>query len=209
MTEQLKKRLPFIFFVLIFVIPFLLALIVLKTGFWQTLPQTQSGKLINQPLHFTDLILPSPPASSSQKNNLPVLSSTWKIIYIMPEQCDNECKAHLWQMKQIHIALGVDQPRVTRWAIKTLNTQKSDAETALDPELLITLGNTKNIVSLLLNEFPDDLAQGSQGKIFVVDPAGNIVLGYGTGPTQQKELLHQGKGMLSDLRKLLKLSRIG
>ena len=45
-------------------------------------------------------------------------------------------------------------------------------------------------------------------EIYVSDPLGNVILKYPT-PKTDEEVLSVGKAMLSDLRKLLKYSRVG
>jgi hypothetical protein len=199
MTDYLLKRLSIISFIGVFAIPFLAALLILKTGFWQDLPKSHAGKMIDPPVSFTDLVMPTSAPTAP----------TWKIIYLLPEACLESCQAHLWQLKQIHTALGVDRSRVSRWMIQTPNTSNVAAHTQKDLELSVIAGNTQKITSLLIHQFPKDLSEGSQGKILIADPLGNIVLGYSTQLNDEAHILAQGKAILTDIRKLLKLSRIG
>ena len=47
----------------------------------------------------------------------------------------------------------------------------------------------------------------AQGQVVIVDPLGLLVMSYTPKPTE--DLVKLSKDMLADLRKLLKLSRVG
>ena len=51
-------------------------------------------------------------------------------------------------------------------------------------------------------------AQLAPNSVYVSDPLGNVILKY-AAPTSDEGVLALGKAMLSDLRKLLKYSRVG
>ena len=218
MTDYLLKRLSMISFIGVFAIPFLAAFLILKTGFWQDLPKSHTGTMIDPPVSFADLVMPStstpnlsiiPSTPTTSNLSTTPKTSTWKIIYLLPEACKESCQAHLWQLKQLHVALGVDRSRVSRWIIQTPNTSHITDQIQADPEFSVIQGNTQKIADLLMQQFPKDLKEGSQGKILIADPLGNIILGYSTQLGDQAEILTQGKAILTDIRKLLKLSRIG
>ncbi|MDG2932729.1 cytochrome oxidase biogenesis cluster protein, partial [Vibrio parahaemolyticus] len=50
-------------------------------------------------------------------------------------------------------------------------------------------------------------AKVKPGQMLIVDPLGQLVMSYSPKPNEDLVLLN--KGMLADLRKLLKLSRVG
>ncbi|WP_298440659.1 hypothetical protein [uncultured Ferrimonas sp.] len=105
---------------------------------------------------------------------------TWQIVTFVPNQCDHACQQHLQQLNQAHIALGREHTRVIPIAYS------SEAITA--PERF------RQVINPPLQQALAPYA------MVVVDPWGQWVLGYQQG---------QSRDMLLDLRKLLKLSRIG
>ncbi len=50
-------------------------------------------------------------------------------------------------------------------------------------------------------------AKVQQGQVLIVDPLGQLVMSYTAEPNE--DLVKLSKDMLADLRKLLKLSRVG
>ena len=71
-----------------------------------------------------------------------------------------------------------------------------------------SLGNLKSDVWAFNQVSTAAKGKLDPAKIYVADPLGNIILEYPQPKTDQ-EVLTFGKAMLSDLRKLLKYSRIG
>lgn len=107
-------------------------------------------------------------------------TNRWQIVTFVPADCDNACQQHLNQLSQAHIALGREQPRVIAIAYGSGG--------ATVPERFTHIAS-----SALKSEL------APYGMV-VVDPWGQWVMGYQVG---------QAREMLLDLRKLLKLSRIG
>ncbi len=104
----------------------------------------------------------------------------WQIITFVPSQCAPSCQAHLQQLQQVHVALGRERPRVHPIAFSDAPLSAPDGVTV--------------VVQPQLQPLLPELA------VVIVDPLGQWVLHY-----QTDEL----SGLLKDLRKLLKLSRIG
>ena len=98
-------------------------------------------------------------------------------------------------------ALGKEHDRVRATVI---STPESDAT-------VIQRLNEKNTVKLLKTnvESVDNVFQGEPvNAIFIADTLNNVILRYPLQVEQQQAILHS-RDILSDLRKLLKLSRIG
>jgi hypothetical protein len=108
---------------------------------------------------------------------------TWWLWVVTREECQAECATAVHQLRQLHILLNKDSDRVQRGLVT-------------DP----------NAIPALLTEYPGvthltgDLEPLSEG-IYIIDPIGNLVLHY--------RLEDAGKPVLTDLKKLLKLSQIG
>jgi len=108
---------------------------------------------------------------------------SWWLWVVSDADCIGECATAVHQLRQLHILLNKDQDRVQRG--------------------LVTMPGLSPVV---LDEYPGvehftgDLSALTEG-VYIVDPIGNLVLHY--------PLTDAGKPVLTDLKKLLKLSQIG
>ena len=114
--------------------------------------------------------------------------------------CDNRCREALTLMRQTRLALNDDMTRVQRLFLVSGNCCDSNY---LDQEQRgLLLGRIDNFAGqTLLETFPDTNKAAELGRIYLVDPLGNLMMKYEPDAPQ--------KGLLQDLKKLLKLSHIG
>lgn len=183
-TNQLKKRsarlnLIIIFFV--FFIPVIAAYVALK-GQWFNLAATNQGELIT-------------PAMQMDVTHLNTdASGKWLMIVPSELECQKLCQESTYLVKQADIALGRETQRVLPSRYITSNQQ------------LILLEQTK------ANEQPAGIinpsAPLSQDYVYIADPLGQIILRYPVSLNREDNLI-AAKHLLADLRKLLKLSRVG
>jgi cytochrome oxidase Cu insertion factor (SCO1/SenC/PrrC family) len=122
----------------------------------------------------------------------------WALLMLVDGSCDLACRASLYKMRQVRLALSHDADRVQRF-------------------LLLEGTHDAGTMALMRNEYPgmpvveprqdgwsDARAQFGEhpaGTVYLVDPHGNLVLRY---PPEAP-----AKGMLKDLKRLLKISNIG
>ncbi len=120
----------------------------------------------------------------------------WAVVVTSDGPCDESCRNMLYLARQSHIALDRDRPRVERFL---LTPSQQDIMTDEFAKFLqqnhADLAVVKGSIPIL------DPTQENASHIFVVDPLGNVILWY--------DKSHDGKELLKDLEKLLKLSRIG
>ncbi len=119
----------------------------------------------------------------------PLTLKGWQLAYVVPEQCDQQCQQQLHLLKQSHIALGKYQERV----VPVLWTSESSDSVDTSMERMA--------INALVAE------KVAQGQVVIVDPLGQLVMSY--TPKPNEDLVKLSKDMLADLRKLLKLSRVG
>ncbi|TVO35741.1 hypothetical protein FOF44_11575 [Vibrio algivorus] len=169
---------------LIFALPVIAAKLILSMNWYQS-GVTNHGVLIDSQLHYQDLGLTNP------------ARHTWQMAYLLPQDCAEICQQQLHLLKQSHIALGKDQPRVMPVVIAA-------------NEKDLTRLQDSGFVLLAAPELWGQLEMKSfAGQDFVlIDPLGQWVMRYPTA-INQDELSDELKGLLADLRKLLKLSRVG
>jgi len=179
-----KSRKSLLLLLSVFIIPVVMAKLALDND-WFNEGVTNSGALIEHELTVSELDITDE-----------ALQKKWLIISQIPENCPDVCKQSLYGINQTFISLGKEMKRVVPVGLYA---------TALDEK---TLGNLKagvwkfNQVTMAAKD------QLDPAKVYVADPLGNIILEY-QQPTTDQEILDFGKAMLSDLRKLLKYSRIG
>lgn len=162
-----------------FVTPVLIAKVVLSLN-WYHGGVTNHGELISPPTSYASLGL-----QLTQPQE-------WQLQYLLPADCQDSCRERLYILRQSHKALGPDQHRAT--PIILLSPES-------DLRALTAFTFRTQPLHPRLRPWLD------KQQILIVDPLGNLVLRYPQVDGSQAHLA-QGKGMIADLRKLLKLSRV-
>jgi hypothetical protein len=127
------------------------------------------------------------------------LKGKWTLLYVSPGPCATVCRIRLYDTRQVRLALDRDMNRVQRVLIaggdccdeKFLHEQHPDLITIRDGAA------TAPLLALL----PGRDAANAPPRVYLIDPLGNLMMSY--VPTARP------KGMLEDLKRLLRLSSIG
>ncbi|HGY9587964.1 TPA: cytochrome oxidase biogenesis cluster protein [Vibrio harveyi] len=119
----------------------------------------------------------------------PLDEKGWQLAYVLPPECKEQCQQQIHLMQQSHIALGKYQERVV--------------------PVIWTSEETNNVAqSIVVMQMNDSLSSRVKaGQMLIVDPLGQLVMSY--TPEANMDLVRLSKDVLADLRKLLKLSRVG
>jgi len=168
---------------------------------WRPVGGTNQGDLI-------DPAVPLPEPDFAHSGGADKLSSTlfrgkWTIAYLGAGRCDERCRRALYLSRQSRIALNKDMDRVQRVFLATDGCCDQEFLLAEHPDLVVVpLGDDATSRSLL-ERFPalGDVPAPAAGRLWIVDPLGNLVLSYSERSPD--------KALLSDLEKLLRLSHIG
>jgi hypothetical protein len=112
----------------------------------------------------------------------------WQLIYARMSPCEQECAQHLGRLLQVQLALGHDQDRVRRAVWHGGSLPRLD-----DPEL-----TTRALDDAVGKRMIDALGAErlSNGRIYVADPRGDVILSYPPN-VEQKELLRDLKRLLA------------
>jgi cytochrome oxidase Cu insertion factor (SCO1/SenC/PrrC family) len=184
----------------LFFVPLFVAF-VMYYGFagWRPSGSTNKGDLITPARPIETGVLLSPQDQPLEED---VIKGKWSLVFIGDGQCDARCREALTLIRQTRLALNDDASRVQRMFLATANC--CDMEyLSTEHEGLITARVEEESDRALLETFPryQDVPVETAGRIYIVDPLGNLMMSYAPDAPD--------KALLEDLRKLLKLSRIG
>ena len=201
------NRKTFLIALSVFVIPFLAALLLHKTGLYKSVGTTNRGELISPPAAFDAIAL------SDQNRELITpdrLKKKWWMVYVMPNTCTEACENSLYQIRQIHTALGPEQNRVATMLIVT-HPLDSTFQTLIEkefPHLTVAYTNDAELEHWFSATDNQPLQTRQTGYIYLVDTMGAVFMYYPTYEDEKESIL-KGRDMLKDLQKVLKLSKIG
>lgn len=186
-TEDVRKRKNkrlFIGIFLCFAIPLISAKIILDLG-WYTPGATNKGILLDPPIE----------ASTAENEAMP---EGWRLAYRVPSNCDELCVNALYVINQTDLALGRESSRVAAVAIQATE----------GTENLPDLAGANGLHYIVLPELHQQLAELPPGSMVIIDPLGFAMMRY-EGSPERDIAIQRGRDMLDDLKKLLKMSRVG
>jgi hypothetical protein len=190
----------------LFLLPLLLAFYAYYATDWRPAKRVNHGTLISpaRPLPTVHLprvslseAVPEPASATDAGDSLNELQSKWSFVYIGAGNCDEPCRQALYVMRQTRLSLNNDMSRVNRVFLATGKCCAREFLLHEHPGLLV-LDASGAAGMRLLQEFP---AEGRPYSLFVVDPLGNLMMSY--------DSRQNPKGLLEDMKKLLRLSHIG
>lgn len=117
--------------------------------------------------------------------DLAALHGRWVLLTVVNADCGLDCRQQIYLARQVRVAQGREQERVAQALI-----QADSAMLAEQPGLL-----AYRVPNAALANWPEPV------RTYIVDPLGRVMLRF--------PVAAEGKGMLRDLRQLLKASKIG
>jgi cytochrome oxidase Cu insertion factor (SCO1/SenC/PrrC family) len=164
---------------------------------WRPARGAQHGDLI-------DPARPLPEVSLARADGAPLppgfLRGEWHLVYVGDGSCDEDCRAALVKSRQLRLALGKDVDRVQRVFLHTGTTPALDALDREHPDL-VRASLEGDAGSRLLAAFAAGSPTLGAGRLYIVDPLGNLVMSYAPDTSP--------RAILTDLERLLRLSHIG
>lgn len=180
-----RQRRVLIGVALMFFAPLAISFFLYYGHLWRPGGQVNNGELIQPPRPLPESALPGAQA----------LEHKWTLLYVQRGRCDALCLRRLYDTRQVRTALDRDMDRVQRVLIADAGCCDMQQLLEVHPDLItVPLGTA---VEPLLKLLP---AADSQ-RIYLIDPLGNAMMYY--------EADAGAKGMLEDLKRLLRLSQIG
>jgi len=191
---RVRGRRNFLLIAAMFLLPVAVVFGLYYGGVWSPSGTSAKGELIHPALPLEVAGLRQTDGASAGAE---IFLGKWSLIYIGDGACDEACRTALTYGRQTRVALNKDMTRVQRVLLATGNCC-DQAYLGSKQQGLIALDASSPEAQKLLAQFPGDRGQ----TIFIVDPHGNLMMRHDASKVINKDLL-------SDLKKLLKLSHIG
>ncbi|MFW2403331.1 MAG: SCO family protein [Gammaproteobacteria bacterium] len=191
MTEQQKTgRRQFLLLALFFLGPLVLAFIIYYGFDWRPAGSTEHGELLSPPV-----VMPDTDLGDERAGEVPRLRRKWSLLVLMDAGCADTCQSVLYETRQVRKALSRERDRTQRVMLIAGQFDRATVELQ-HPDLIILTDGTPAAQAI-----DSALAGLDRSYIYLVDPLGNLMMRF-PRDTSMKEI-H------TDLKKLLKLSRIG
>jgi hypothetical protein len=173
---------------------------------WRPGGRVNAGELIEPPRPLPSLALPllglgadAGLAADAGETAPQFLKGKWTFLYVQHGRCDDECRRHLYDTRQVRLALDREMNRVQRVFIGDSDCCDLQDLKASHPDLMAVRASSKDVP--LLNLLPIRTGAVNSHRIYLIDPLGNVMMFYAPDV--------RSKGMLEDMKRLLRLSSIG
>ena len=200
-TQRRRGRRQLVFLASLFFVPLLVAFwLYYGSSGWRPAGGTNQGDLVNPAVPLPAVALAQPDGTRTAPE---FLQGQWTIAYLGDGACDARCRKALYLSRQSWIALNKDMDRVQRVFLATGPRVDTAFMAAEHADLRVALVGDDADSQALLAKFPvfDGVAPAIAGRLYLIDPLGNLVLSYSAAAPD--------KALLADLKKLLRLSHIG
>ena len=207
-AHERRQRRVLIGVALMFFAPLALSFYLYYGKFWHPGGRVNAGELIEPARPLPALALPlaspaSPPTPHAEANpdqTVPqFLRGKWTLLYVQHGRCDDECRRHLYDTRQVRLALDREMNRVQRVFIGDSDCCDLKELRAAHPDLIAVRASPAD--EPLLGQLPTRPGAENSHRVYVIDPMGNAMMFY--------EPDARPKGILEDMKRLLRLSSIG
>lgn len=199
-TSLRKQRIKLLVIFAMFAVPVLVAFVWnANLDRWRPSGTTNYGELIAPARPLSDFSMPD---LAGERITQEFLRERWTLVYIGAAACDQACRTNLYNIRQVRMALNEKIDRVQRlWVISDgRGSEKLPALLAEHPGLKVANPDAAELARFLA-QFNNADGSPIPGRVYVVDPLGNLMMRYPIAP--------EPKRMLKDLERLLKTSWVG
>jgi cytochrome oxidase Cu insertion factor (SCO1/SenC/PrrC family) len=195
-----RQRRIFIGVALMFFAPLALSFYLYYGKFWHPGGRVNAGELIDPARPLPALTLPlAAQAAAGAQTNPQFLKGKWTFLYVQHGRCDDGCLRHLYDTRQVRLALDREMNRVQRVFIGDSDCCDLKELLAAHPDLIAVRSSAAD--DSLLALLPQRSGSLNSDRIYLIDPLGNLMMFYAADA--------KPKGMLEDMKRLLRLSSIG
>jgi cytochrome oxidase Cu insertion factor (SCO1/SenC/PrrC family) len=200
-AQDRRQRRILIAVALMFFAPLALSFYLYYGKFWHPGDRVNAGELIDpaRPLPALALPLAAPASGGASQTNPQFLTGKWTFLYIQHGRCDDECLRHLYDTRQVRLALDREMDRVQRVFVGDSDCCDLKELMAAHPDLVAVRASPADAALLAL--LPQRSGALNSHRVYLIDPLGNLMMFYAADA--------RPKGMLEDMKRLLRLSSIG
>lgn len=191
-TKSKRNNLQAWGLVLLFFGPLAVAVFLYYDTDWRPGGTNNHGELVVPAIPSPAVDLPTPDGGRTGPE---FLRHHWSLVYLGREGCAEACREALYNGRQMRLALGRLMDRVERVYLFAGPPPEPGFIATEHPDLLVADASGAEARGLL------QAFTGQAEGYWLVDPLGNVMMRY---PADQAP-----RGMLEDLKRLLRLSRIG
>jgi len=160
--------------------------------------RVNAGDLVVPPRPLPPLSLPLAQGGESDPG---LLRHKWTLLIVAAGSCTRRCPAALYDTRQVRLALDRDMVRVQRVFLATGECCDTRSLGQEHPDLITLRASAAAAPWLAQLQGSSDVSPAEAQRIYVIDPLGNFMMSYAPNA--------KAKGMLEDMKRLLKLSHIG
>lgn len=171
LDQQRRGRLILLSMLIFFITPIIAVIAMYKLD-WR--PKGESiGELVSPAKALT--IQPGLVSSEGNVVNINLLKDKWSMVYVTAD-CDELCKNKLYQMRQLHVSLYKEIPRMQRILFTTTRETKQIKQNY--PDLLIVNQARGDVIAFNAQFNIGDESSMSAGRIYLIDPLGYLMMSY-------------------------------
>jgi hypothetical protein len=196
-SHDRRQRRLLVGIALIFFAPLALSFYLYFGAHWHPGGHVNAGELIEPARPLPALTLPLLTGDTSTSPQF--LKGKWTFLYVQHGRCDDECRRHLYDTRQVRLALDREMTRVQRVFITDAECCDLPELKAAHPDLIVIRASSAD--EPLLASLPGSVEAGNSHRVYLVDPLANAMMFYAPDA--------RPKGMLEDMKRLLRLSSIG
>jgi cytochrome oxidase Cu insertion factor (SCO1/SenC/PrrC family) len=165
---------------------------------WHPGGHVNAGELIQPARPLPSLVLPLWGSGTTDRN---FLKHKWTFLYVSTGRCAADCRSRLYDTRQVRLALDRDMDRVQRVFIADPECCDAQFVREQHPDLITIRASAAAAPLITLLPGQDGSNDTHTPRVYLIDPLGNLMMSYPADAT--------AKGMLEDMKRLLRLSSIG
>jgi len=201
MSSKLTPKMVLLLIAALFIVPLAVAWMMYSGAIEYTPGATRNyGRLVEppQPVDWAGIEVDGEPAAGAGNP----FAGHWVALYVVPNPCGEACAAAATDLRQIHRAAGRDQPRIRIALLHDLtDAAAADRLRQIYPTFHLVENPDRRLWEALDGLAASDGTRGAaRGETFLVDPLGNIMMGYEAGSDPN--------GLKKDLKRLLTWSQL-
>jgi hypothetical protein len=167
-------------------------------GTWHPGGRVNAGELVEPARPLPSLALPLLGLGYTDPN---FLKGKWTLLYVGFGKCAEDCRTRLHDTRQVRLALDRDMNRVQRVFIGDEDCCDAQFLHEQHPDLITIRAGDAAAPLLALLPGQGSVNATHPSYVYLIDPLGNLMMSYAADA--------KAKGMLDDMKRLLRLSSIG